>query len=494
MSLNMRIGGFSPLLRLLWALLGAVVMQVQAAECPQISTWSNQDQAFFPTFYPPSRVERSNTPGFNYFDFDSQQMKTARSTYFLLSAGPPLVKDRTFSTSIGVNLNSFESAAAAQAMFKHEWDLFFRINDARWGYMLLVAEQGQGLVWDATVGQDRQVSLLAVHKNTLINITVRSSSSAEDTNDGTEELGVRLQRARDLIDARCSGSGNIFAPSIYLDTGFSQANFQRALAAGTLKIVATDQNGREDLDWSTFRLFVAGVDKTGHALQVVARLAAERRLTHGTPADKPYLESYEFRLDPAKLTGEHNFFNIAFNGTWPVQLQICDRKGQCGQTDYQLYFGPFLMLDRFRDLRCDSTVNLDEVRFDATWGNHGYSSAANFYVALSPSTAPWETWSGEFWTLSLDLATAEGKLQWMHSSYGVQPVFPKDPILLPTGTLVQGYPVQTSGLAWNAGRREPLGGTGGWHTLLYGAVALSPGLGEGALWIETTPQKLCTLR
>jgi len=29
----------------------------------------------------------------------------------------------------------------------------------------------------------------------------------------------------------------------------------------------------------------------------------------------------------------------------------------------------------------------------------------------------------------------------------VQPVFPKDPILLPTGTLVQGYPVQTSGLA-----------------------------------------------
>ena len=87
-------------------------------------------------------------------------------------------------------------------MFKHEWDLFFRINDARWGYMLLVAEQGQGLVWDATVGQDRQVSLLAVHKNTLINITVRSSSSAEDTNDGTEELGVRLQRARDLIGAR----------------------------------------------------------------------------------------------------------------------------------------------------------------------------------------------------------------------------------------------------------------------------------------------------
>lgn len=96
--------------------------------------------------------------------------------------------------------------------------------------------------------------------------------------------------------------------------------------------------------------------------------------------------------------------------------------------------------------------------------------------------------------VTLDLVAAEGKLQWMHSSYGVQPVFPKDPVLLPTGTLALQYPVQTSGLAWNAGRRVPLGGAGGWHTLLYGAVVLSPGLGEGALWIETSPQKLCTLR
>jgi hypothetical protein len=473
--------------------LALFVLPVDAAECPQITSWSSQDTAFFPV-QRVTRVERNNTPGLNYFDLQGEQEKSLRSTYLLMSAGPTLTADRRFWNSMGISLFSFASEADAKSVFIREYFAFFPLNAARWGYEVLYGDPHGVLAWyDKTPGA-QEIQVLRLHRHTLISIVLRSASNTETLQDALDELETRASRAVDLIDARCSGSSNIYAPTIYIEGEFGlphQAGFQRRLAAGKLVIVATNQGGRSDLDWSTFRLFVAGVDKTGHALQVVQRLAAAGRVTHGTPDDKPNLESYELRLDPGKLTGEHNFFNIAFNGTWPVQLRICNRKGLCGQTDYQLHFGPFLVVDpySFEDRRCLDGSSNGPILFKASWGNHGYSSVSNFYVALSPSLAPWESWTDNFFTLTLDLIAVEGRLHWMHSSYGVQPVFHQAPVDLPTGTLVSGYAVTTPSLAWHAGNRVLLGA--GSHSLVYGAVDLSPGIGEGARWLGTSVVRLC---
>jgi len=491
MSSFFRTVGLKALVGLLCAVLTVFALQTQAAECPQITSWSSQDTVFFPV-QRVSRVERNNTPGLNYFDLLGKQEKSLHSTYFLMSAGPSLTKDQRFWNSLGVSLFSFASAADAKSLFDREYASFFQLNPVRWNYKVLYSEPQGTLVWyDDTPGA-QEIQMLRPHKNTLISIVLRSASSTETLQDGLDELKTRLGRAYDLIDARCGGSGNIYAPSIYIEGDFGlshQAGFQRRLAAGKLVIVATDQNGRSDLDWSTFRLFVAGIDKTGHALQTVQRLASAGRVTYSAPDDTPYLESYELHLDPSQLTGGHNFFNIAFNGEWPVQLRICDRTGLCGQTDYKLYFGPFLLLDSFIDHRCRQGDTSGQVKFMATWGNHGYSSVSNFYVVLSKSMAPWETWTGDYWSLSLDLVSTSGKLQWMHSSYGMQPVFWSAPIDLPTGTLVNSYEVVTSALAWNAGNRELL--SGGSHSLVNGALDLSPGLGQGALWVQKAVVTMC---
>lgn len=487
-----RIVGPNRLMGLICAVLAAFALQTQAAECPQITAWSTQDTAFFPV-QRVTRVERNNTPGLNYFDLLNQQEKLLRSTYFLMSAGPTLTKDERFWNSVGVSLFSFASAADAKTIFDREWASFFRINDVRWGYDVLEIDPKGLLVWyDKTPGA-QQMQVLRLHKNTLISVDLRSASSTETMQDALDEIAKRVIRAIDLIDARCSGSSNIYAPSIYIegDYGLShQAGFQRRLAAGKLVIAATDQNGRSDLDWSTFRLLVAGVDKTNHARWIVGRLAAAGRVIYNAPDDEPNFESYELRLDPWQLTGDHNFFNIAFNGNWPVQLRICDRSGLCGQTDYTLYFGPFLLLDSFRDHRCTPGDTSGQVTFNATFGNHGYSSVSNFYVVVSKSMAPWESWTGDYWSLSLDLVSASGKLQWMHASYGMQKVFPNAPVDLPTGSLVSGKEVITSALAWNAGNRVLLGG--GSHSLVDAAVDLSPGIGLGAFWVQNSVVRLCT--
>ncbi|WP_088285677.1 hypothetical protein [Ideonella sp. A 288] len=475
------------------ALLVACAPSARAAECPQITSWSTQDTAFFPV-QRVTRAERSNTPGPNYFTLLGEQERTLRTTYFVMTAGPTLTVDRRFWNSVGVSLFSFASEADAKAMFRREYTSFFPLNDARWGYDVLHAEPLGLIAWyDKTPGA-QEIQAIRLHRHTLISVVLHSATATETLQQGLDELEKRVVRAIELVEARCSGSSNIYAPTIAIEGEFGmphQAGFQRRLAAGKLVIVATNQGGRDELDWSTFRLFVAGVDKTGHVLQLINHLASRGRLKHGVPDDQPNTESYELQLDPSQLTGDHNFFNIAFNGTWPVQLRLCNRSGLCGQTDYQLYFGPFLVIDpySFEDRRClDGSAN-GPILFKASWGNHGHSSVSNFYVALSPSLAPWESWVDNFYTLTLDLVAVEGKLHWMHSSYGVQPVFHKAPVDLPTGTLVSGYAVSTPSLAWNAGNRVLLGA--GSHSLVYGAVDLSPGLGEGAAWLGSMVVRLC---
>ena len=100
-----------------------------AADCSQITGWSNQDATFFPVERV-TRIDRSNAPGRFYFKMDSEQEKTLLVTYFTLRAGPKsgLTKDQLFSNSVSVGLYSFGSAADANGMFNREVDTFNVIN------------------------------------------------------------------------------------------------------------------------------------------------------------------------------------------------------------------------------------------------------------------------------------------------------------------------------------------------------------------------------
>ena len=62
-------------------------------------------------------------------------------------------------------------------------------------------------------------------------------------------------------------------------------------------------------------------------------------------------------LDRYRLMTDHNFFNIPWNGEWPVDLKLCDRKGACTTSSYKLNFGPYVDLYSFEDLRCTTGAN-----------------------------------------------------------------------------------------------------------------------------------------
>lgn len=134
--------------------------------------------------------------------------------------------------------------------------------------------------------------------------------------------------ARDLVDAKCGTKPLNSAPSIYLHSDNNQS-LQARMAGGKITVTAYDPDGNADLDWNTFRLYVAGVDKTIPAVAVWNALTAEKMTSH-IPSPLNNTETLELRVDPKKLMTEHNFFNIAWNGTWPVQLKVCDRKGPAG--------------------------------------------------------------------------------------------------------------------------------------------------------------------
>jgi len=49
--------------------------------------------------------------------------------------------------------------------------------------------------------------------------------------------------------------------------------------------------------------------------------------------------------------GSENFFDVSHNGMHQITLEICDLDNECGSTNYDLYFGPFISLQNV-DFSC----------------------------------------------------------------------------------------------------------------------------------------------
>ncbi|MBE0546371.1 MAG: hypothetical protein IH627_01680 [Rubrivivax sp.] len=465
-------------------------MNAAAADCPQITGWSNQDATFFPV-QRATRIDRSNAPGRFYFTMTGEQEKNLLVTYFTLLAGPTsgLTRDRLFSNSVSVSLYSFSSAAEAVGMFNREVDSFILINPLRWGYTVL--DFGPDvLVYYSDMPEDKEINYFSVHQNTIISIQLRSASLAETVQStGADAIAERAQRARDLVDAKCGTKPANRAPSIFLDSDSGQS-IQARMAGGKITVAASDPDGNADLDWNTFRLHVAGVDKTADALKIVNKLAAEGRLVSFPAPSNADAVAYELRVDPAKLMTDHNFFNIAWNGTWPVQLTICDRKGACGQQSYELYFGPFLDLTGFVDQRCEGISGPDQdFRFDATWGNNGYAAVSNFYVGLGKSTQSWQNWTADYWTLVLEPLAPTEVFYWYDWTYGTLPVLVAAPAYLETGALRERVKIRAPSVAIRK-VGEPYLFDPGAYSLVFGGVDLGPGV-QGAYLIRKETVTLC---
>ena len=459
--------------------------QALAADCAQITTWSNADQSFFPAERI-GRIERNNTPGFFYFDVDNVQDKLHPATYFTLRASPSLTRDQRFTNAFSVTIMSFASAADATAVYQADLNSFYRINPVRWGFSTLVTGPGL-LAYYASVPGDQDIWLMQLYGNTVIRLALQSSSDAESVDGaGATELSKRLQRARDLVDAKCGTKPNS-PPSVTLvatrgDETF-QESFQRAMAQGRISIMGSDPDGREDIDWSTFTVHVAGIDKTLHALEVVRKLIAANRFTTATAAEHPERVTFELRLDPRQLMGEHNLFNIAWNGHWPIRLRVCDRQGACGSSDFDLYFGPFVQIQDVSDLRC---LNLAQGLTGAViWGNNGYAARANFYVLLGRELSSWATWTSGYLSLSMGLPPAD-TLVWLDASFGRRPVFAAAPVYLDTGAFDGESALELPRTQRDQRMVETLIPSGQ-RTLAYGAVDLDTGA-----WYATDVQvRIC---
>lgn len=460
-----------------------------AAECAQIKTWSNQNASYFPVERT-TRVDSSNTPGPFYFDLGSVQEKSLLVTYFSLTASPAKTVDQRFANTVAVSLMSFRSQADAVAMFAREVANFNSINPTRWGYKVLGAAEGQQMVYYNDAPGQQDIHYLAPWHNTIVQITLKSASVSEDMlTTGVAQMADRMLQAHALVNDKCNINN---APSITLvdaGTNSRSSDFQSAMANGELVFLAQDADGANDIDWNTFRMFVAGIDKTANALTVLNRLAQVSRVDYYEYP--PNQVVYRLRPDRYKLMGDHNFFNIPWNGEWPVDLKICDRKGSCTTSSYKLNFGPYLHVTSFDDLRCTTSGADHRMRIKVSFGNNGLSAQANIYLAIGPSKS-WQTWGGAYWSLSLIEPISLNVLQWFNDSYAILPVFVSAPIDLPTALTVPDHDQLEVVVSTAANVR---GGSQvaipqGAYTLATGAVDLQ----QGSLVVQTQAVTLCSSR
>ena len=378
--------------------------------CMQITGWSKQDTAFFPVPRV-TREEHYNTPGRFYFPLDGTQEKQMLVTYFSFSAGPSLTKDRLFANSVGVSVSSFASRTDAAAMFDREIDLFNQINPVRWNYRVLFTGLEQLSYYDEQPG-DKLITLLRLHGNSIIQITLRSASASEDTTTvGAQELDKRAAQAVALVDSKCIAPIQPNRPptiSLSPDPAAVPA-FQELMTLGNeFEIRIDDADGVGDVDLSTFQVWVAGVDKTRHFLETAAKRPSRLRQVGNTTGT-----SYFFRPDPRALmvapkplingptlpaeTTDTNYFNIQWNGNWPVSIGICDRHGACARANYTIYFGPYLATRAtFLGNASGTCVGVDKkIQFWYVFGNSGYDSDnTDIYFGLL------RVRDGAFWTIA----------------------------------------------------------------------------------------------
>ena len=152
-------------------------------------------------------------------------------------------------------------------------------------------------------------------------------------------------------------------------------------------IIAEDPDGINDLDWNTFQVTIAGVDKTQHFMSVAGVLVKAGRVSSSQSVDT---QTFVVKPDPALFSDSHNLFNLQWNGDWPVSLRLCDKGGLCAQADYSFYTGPILKITSVADQRCanpqDTTQPIRISGFEL--GNIGFDvPEAAIYVGIQPQNS-----------------------------------------------------------------------------------------------------------
>lgn len=234
-------------------------------------------------------------------------------------------------------------------------------------------------------------------------LTVVSNAPSRPSGRRTDEFYFALEHgdAPLPVDNRPPQLSLLPAP----DASFA---FQQAiLEQRGFALYAEDPDGAADLDWASFKLYLAGVDKTAHFLAVTGQLWAQGRV-ETRPTETAL--SLMFRPDPAQIMDAHNLFNIAWNGDWPLRLELCDRSGACASVDYLLYFGPFLSFDHADDLRCTLPATpVYEALLGQGYvlGNLGYPAAYSLaYLALQTGDAT-QLWFYYFNRLGYPMLSAD---------------------------------------------------------------------------------------
>lgn len=436
------------------------------AQCPQVTSWSNADQSYFPAPRV-TRLDHSNTPGYFYFYLDSSQDKQHAATYFSYTAGPSLTRDRTFDNSVSVSVMSFRDAATAAAVAATDTTLFNQLNPLQWGHKVHTATATDLVFYDEVPGQ-QLVYLRTVRDSLIVRIELRSASANESaTQQGLAQLWLRRDQAMALLQAKCGGTLGNHAPTIELRTStgaLSGMQFQRDMALGLVLIRVGDEDGLDELDFGTLRVYVAGIDKTAHFLGVVNRLQAAQRVAYVREGNRAV---YALGVQPKQLMGEDNLFNIAWNGHWDIRLRICDRKGACGENSYRLYFGPFLEVMSFQDRRCVEGPGYSRTMdLRVAFGNNGYDAQALELVALGPDS-DFLGWRSAYWTISL--VPGSTALAWWDDSHGLRTVTWPLPTPVPSGQLVEDFAVELPATA-NARGGSKVDIPAGSFTLVYGAM------------------------
>ena len=342
----------------MWLWLAA--LPVWAVECAQITNWSQADfnAAVYPT------VIAVNGPSTVSWD----QSTAGRATYIV--AVPQPAGARTLSNNTSITIYSFASAADAAA--------YYAWRGARTGLPSVYEQPGQVSITTTSLNQGSVSDLYldALYRSTVILVAGYADASQPMASSSAVSLYLNfLSQAKALVDTKCGVESQPNRPptiSLAPDPEAAPA-FQELMTRGhEFEISIDDPDGFGDLDLGTFKVWVAGVDKSRHFLEIVAAHPSRVRYIESATGRTFYL-----RPDPRFLMTDFNYFNIQWNGRWPVSFGICDRQGACARADYTIYFGPYFTPTEstFLGQVGGACVGGDgSIRVSYIVGNNGYGS------------------------------------------------------------------------------------------------------------------------
>jgi hypothetical protein len=104
-----------------------------------------------------------------------------------------------------------------------------------------------------------------------------------------------------------------------------------------------DSQGNWKLNWSTLAFVTDGVNNSLNFVNTAANQGIIK-----TSIDEKEVR-FDIIPDPNLFMTNQNVFNILLNGEHKIKFQICDTDNRCGQSEYTVYFGPFVFVGSVTD-------------------------------------------------------------------------------------------------------------------------------------------------